>query len=155
MQTILPFPRLFRPAVYQGKKNPANYFEGWYFKLVDATGAHIWSVIPGVSFSDDPHSFVQVIHANSGKTWYNRYDTAAFRFTRDRFSVGVGPNAFSMEKLELDVHNRDLQIRGTLFLEGLHPFPFRILAPGIMGWYSYAPFMECYHGVVSLSLIHI
>ena len=25
-----------------------------------------------------------------------------------------------------------------------------LLSPGIMGWYSYMPFMECYHGLVSL-----
>ncbi len=25
------------------------------------------------------------------------------------------------------------------------------LDPGIMGWYKYVPFMQCYHGVVSLN----
>ena len=150
MQTTLPLPRLFRPAVYQGGKNPENYFEGWYFKLVDAAGKEIWSVIPGISFSGDPHSFVQVIHANSGKTWYIRYDTEAFTFQRNRFFVRVGPCSFSSEKMVLDLEKDDLKIQGTVRLEGFHPFPSTVLAPGIMGWYSYVPFMECYHGVVSM-----
>ena len=30
-------------------------------------------------------------------------------------------------------------------------FPRKILAPGIMGWYSFVPFMECFHGVVSMN----
>jgi len=150
MQTGLPLPRLFRPSVYQGGRNPDHYFEGWYFKLVDAGGNQIWSVIPGVSFSDDPHSFVQVIHANSGKTHYVRYDREAFRYTGNRFSVEIGPNAFTLEKIQLDLDTTDLKISGMVRHEGLHPFPFRLLAPGIMGWYSYVPFMECYHGVVSM-----
>jgi len=150
MQTGLTTPRLFRPSVYQGRKNPANYFEGWYFKLVDAGGDRIWSVIPGVSYSDDPHCFVQVIHANSGKTWYRRHDIQAFSFTQNKFSVKIGPNAFSLEGLQLDLDAGDLRMEGTLRIEGVHPFPFRLLAPGIMGWYSYVPFMECYHGVVSM-----
>jgi hypothetical protein len=150
MQTTLPLPRLFRPAVYQGRRNPENYFEGWYFKLVDAAGKEIWSVIPGISFSGDSHSFVQVIHANSGKSWYIRYEPGAFSFSRNRFSIGVGPSTFSPEKMVLDLETADLKMRGTIHLEGLHPFPSRIMAPGIMGWYSYVPFMECYHGVVSM-----
>jgi len=150
MQARLPLPRLFRPSVYQGGKNPENYFEGWYFKLVNAAGTQIWSVIPGVSFSGDTHSFVQVIHANTGKTWYNRYGPEAFTFSRSRFSVGVGPNTFSSEKMVLDLDMEELEIEGTVFLEELHPYPFRLLAPGIMGWYGYVPFMECYHGVVSM-----
>ncbi|HNL38845.1 MAG TPA: tocopherol cyclase family protein, partial [Saprospiraceae bacterium] len=30
------------------------------------------------------------------------------------------------------------------------PWPRMLGAPGIMGWYSFVPFMECFHGVVSL-----
>jgi tocopherol cyclase len=150
MQTGLPIPRLFRPPVYQGEKNPDKYFEGWYFKLVDATGSQIWSIIPGISFSEDPHSFVQVIHANSGRTHYIRYDREAFRYQGNRFWVGIGPNEFTLEKLLLDLDTGDLKVQGTLLLEEVHPFPFRLWAPGIMGWYSYVPWMECYHGVVSM-----
>ncbi len=73
MQKSALLPRVFRPEVYQGKNNPRNYFEGWYFKLVDATGNHIWSLIPGVAYSKDSHSFIQVIQAQTGQTFYNRY----------------------------------------------------------------------------------
>jgi hypothetical protein len=29
-------------------------------------------------------------------------------------------------------------------------WPVTLISPGIMGWYAWMPFMECYHGVVSL-----
>ena len=41
-------------------------------------------------------------------------------------------------------------MNGELIIDGVHPFPSGILSPGIMGWYGYMPFMECYHGVVSM-----
>ena len=144
------FPRIFRSPVYQGKKKPNNYFEGWYFKLVDARGKNIWSVIPGVSYSDDPHCFVQVIHANAGKTYYFRYPVESFRYSRKEFFVEVGPNEFSSDRISMNINSKELSMNGVLIINGIHPFPSGILSPGIMGWYSYMPFMECYHGVVSM-----
>jgi len=143
-------PRLYRPSVYQGRKNPTNYFEGWYFKLVDSHGDHVWSVIPGVSYSEDTHSFLQVIQANSDKTWYHRYPIESFSYDRKEFTVRIGRNEFSDQKVSLDIEAEDLIVKGELTFGGTHPFPVQLFAPGIMGWYAYVPFMECYHGVVSM-----
>ncbi len=150
MQLWRYFPRIFRPSVYQGSRQPFGYFEGWYFKLIDENGSHIWSVIPGVSYASDPHSFIQVIHANSGQTYYHRYSLEEFRFSRREFLVEVGKSTFSLEGIELELDGEGVAISGQLTFRNTSPFPFRITAPGIMGWYSYVPMMECYHGVVSM-----
>ena len=144
------FPRLYNPPVYQGGKNPKNYFEGWYFKLVDLQGDHIWSLIPGISYAEDTHCFVQVIHANKGKTYYCRYPVEDFSYSTREFSVHVGPNHFSDQLISLDINEDDLVIKGELSIEGIQAFPVNLLAPGIMGWYAFVPLMECYHGVVSM-----
>ncbi|MFO7668672.1 MAG: tocopherol cyclase family protein [Bacteroidales bacterium] len=143
-------PRIYRPEVYQGKKKPANYFEGWYMKLVDGAGDQVWAFIPGVSYSADTHCFIQVIHANSGKTWYLRFPVEDFKSSRRIFHTAIGFNHFSSNGLNLDLILPDLKVRGELIFENPQPFPATFLSPGIMGWYSYAPMMECYHGVVSL-----
>jgi len=143
-------PRLYRPEVYQGKKKPASYFEGWYFKMVDAAGEQIWSFIPGISYSADKHCFVQVIHANSGKTWYLRFPEQEFTSSRRVFQTTIDHNQFSSKGLNLDLSQAGLKVRGEVFFKDTHPFPGTFLSPGIMGWYSYAPRMECYHGVVSM-----
>lgn len=143
-------PRLFRPPVYQGRKHPKRYFEGWYFKFVDAGGDHIWSVIPGISYSGDSHSFVQVIHASTGNSYYIRYPTEAFSYSRRSLLVQVGPNRFTEDHVTLDINHESLHMKGELRMERLRPFPVSLASPGIMGWYSYVPFMECYHGVVSM-----
>lgn len=143
-------PRLFRPPVYQGRKHSNRYFEGWYFKFVDSGGQQIWSVIPGVSFSDDSHSFVQVIHATTGESHYIRFPLDDFSYHRKELFVQVGPNRFTADHVSLDLRSDELRMQGELQLTQRHPFPVTLTAPGIMGWYSYAPFMECYHGVVSM-----
>jgi len=150
MRIRIQLPRIYRPPVYQGKRLPENYFEGWYFKLVDQEKRHIWSVIPGVSFSSDSHSFIQVIHANTGSSHYVRFPIEAFSYKRSEFFVKIGLNEFSDRGISLNIDHTGLDVKGDLQFENTMPFPSGILSPGIMGWYSFVPFMECYHGVVSM-----
>jgi hypothetical protein len=150
MQIHSLLPRLYKPSVYQGKRDPRKYFEGWYFKIVDPGGKQIWSFIPGISYSTDPHCFVQVIHANSGNTYYQRYPLSSFSFERKEFLIRVGNSTFSSSGISLDIEMEGFSVKGDLWFDRIHPYPSSLLAPGIMGWYSYVPLMECYHGVVSM-----
>jgi hypothetical protein len=145
------FPRLFRPSVYQGKSSPKNYFEGWYYKHVDKTGEHIWSIIFGVSHSKDSHSFIQVIEGKSGKTDYLRFKKEDFSYRKDVLEVCIGANKITENYIKLDLQGENFSIKGKIDYSDNSQFPQSILSPGIMGWYSYAPFMECYHGVVSMN----
>ncbi len=145
------FPRLFRPAVYQGKRNPKNYFEGWYYKHVDRSGSEVWSVIFGISHSADSHSFIQVIEGRTGISDYIRFGSDEFSYDTDQLRVSIGKNTITTNSIELSLRGENFSIVGSLSYSGGTPFPQRLLAPGIMGWYTYAPFMECYHGVVSMN----
>jgi hypothetical protein len=131
-----------------GQKPP--FFEGWYYKLIDATEQRRYAVIPGIFLSQDPHAFVQVLDGMTGLTTYHRYPTDMFWAADDRFEVHVGPNRFTANELTLLIDRPEQQISGTLRFGGVTPFPVSVTAPGIMGWYAWVPFMECYHGVVSL-----
>ena len=145
------FPRLFHPPVFQGRKNPRSYFEGWYYKHVDAGGEHIWSIIFGVSWSNDSHSFIQVIEGKTGKTDYVRYPLEDFSYEKKKLNISIGNNRITDSSIDLDLKGEHFEISGSLKYHEPVSFPQKILAPGIMGWYSYAPFMECYHGVVSMN----
>lgn len=142
--------RLYNPPVFQGQRKKINYFEGWYFKLVDPEGKHIWSVIPGVSYSNDSHSFIQLIHANSGLSHYKRFPLETFTFDVREFKIQIGTNFFSDKYLSLDIETEDILLKGELSFIDTQAFPVRLFSPGIMGWYAFVPFMECYHGVVSM-----
>ncbi|MCF8224849.1 MAG: tocopherol cyclase family protein [Bacteroidales bacterium] len=145
------FPRLFHPPVYQGRRNHKNYFEGWYYKHVDLQGKYIWSFIFGVSHSDDPHSFIQVINGKSGDTDYIRFAIEGFSYDRKRLRVSIGNNTITQNHIEMDLSGEKYSIEGQILYNKISLYPQKLLAPGIMGWYTYAPFMECYHGIVSMN----
>ena len=145
--------RTLHPEGYHGRGRSAPFFEGWYFKFVDATEKHRYAVIPGISLGereDGPHSFVQVLDGTTGQTIYRRYPTDAFHAAETRLDVRVGPNHFTAERVELDLTGTELPLRGTLALQGTQPWPVTVPAPGIMGPFAWIPRMECYHGVLSL-----
>ncbi|TAE48110.1 MAG: hypothetical protein EAZ89_15875 [Bacteroidetes bacterium] len=139
---------IWNPTWYQGHHKTRSYFEGWYFKVVNADGTQAFAFIPGIAM--DPagkqHAFVQVLDGKGHKAAYHSYDATAFHAAHDRFEVHVGDNYFSPGHIRLDVPG----MKGELHFEALSPWPSSFLSPGIMGWYSFVPFMQCYHGIVSL-----
>lgn len=147
------FQRILHPAWYHGHRKRAPFFEGWYYKLVDATELHRWAIIPGIFKSDDPgrhHAFIQVLDGLTGQVFYHRVPVERFWAAQDRLEVRVGDSLFTADSLVLDIQSPGQTLHGEVRLRGLTPWPVTLAAPGIMGWYSWVPFMECYHGVLSL-----
>lgn len=139
---------LWHPNEYHGWGRSRRYFEGWYFKLVDPTEQYALAVIPGISMDEHgtQQAFVQLLDGKQCRTAFYDFAGHEFQPSPRRFEVAVGPNRFSGEGLSL--HLPDLS--GQLTFQNLHPWPKMLGAPGIMGWYSFVPFMQCYHGVVSV-----
>ncbi len=144
--------KTWHPDRFQGNRKQNNYFEGWYFKNVTAAGENTISFIPGISLTDgDHHAFVQVINGKTGQTWYFRFPKEAFTFSKNSFAVKIENNHFSANQLEVDLKSETDHITGRLSFDSHTSYPVNLKRPGIMGWYRYVPFMECYHGVVSLN----
>src|SRR6056297_403437 len=143
--------KIWKPHWFQGNRKKNNYFEGWYFKNVSASGKHCWSFIPGVSLNgDDTHAFVQAINGKTGDSWYFRYPLESFSFSSTSFTIKIDQNTFSDRGLYLDIDQNEQTFKGNIEFKNIVGYPATLQRPGIMGWYRYAPFMECYHGVVSL-----
>ncbi len=138
------------PAWFQGYRARPPYFEGWYFKLIDASEQNRYAIIPGIFFGQaDSHAFVQVLDGVTGEVTYHRYPVEAFQAAADSFDVRVGPNRFTLEQIELQIESAERAVSGALHFTGLTPWPVTLISPGIMGWYAWVPQMECYHGVLS------
>jgi len=88
--------------------------------------------------------------ANNCNVNYMRYDVSSFRFNENKFEVEIADNYFSDKELRLNIEDKHLSICGQLSFENIVTFPKNILRPGIMGPFSFVPFMECYHGIVNL-----
>ncbi|MBP1744505.1 MAG: hypothetical protein H6Q58_1483 [Firmicutes bacterium] len=146
--------KLLKPEIFQGKHKNKNYFEGWYFKLSDERGGAILAVIPGVSFGEnegDKHAFIQVLDESNRISHYIRYDISSFCYSQTDFSISIGSSSFGRNGICLDIDEGGVRIRGSLEFKNIVPFPKTIYNPGIMGPFSFIPFMECCHGVVNIS----
>lgn len=141
------------PAAYHGHQRRPPFFEGWYFKLIDADERRRYAVIPGVFLNADPtqaHAFVQVLDGLSGASAYHTFPLSDFHAAETTFDVQIGPNRFSSQQITLQLESGPLALRGECRFLNPQPWPVTLRSPGIMGWYGWLPFMECYHGVVSL-----
>jgi hypothetical protein len=147
------FRTTMNPACYHGHGRKPPFFEGWYFKIVDATENHRYAVIPGISLGRDAssqHAFIQVLDGRTGRVTYHEYPVETFQAAERIFDLRIGPNRFTSDSISLDIQGTERAVRGQLNFRGLAPWPVTLGSPGIMGWYAWIPSMECYHGVVSL-----
>lgn len=139
---------LWNPEMYHGWGKKRNFFEGWYFKMISPDGEKAIAIIPGISMDnqENRHAFVQVFDGTEKEAFYHTFEEKDFRPSEKDFALELGSSFFSPSRICLDLP----EVKGELHFHNLCPWPKMLGAPGIMGWYGFVPFMECYHGVVSL-----
>lgn len=147
--------KLGNTEIFRGNHKKNKYFEGWYFKMVSANELHIMSVIPGISISksgEEQHAFIQLIDGTTAQTQYFTYPISDFSFSRKEFAVKIADNYFSKEKIVLNLSDSISNVSGKVEMFNRVDLKSNtFMNPGIMGWYRFVPFMQCYHGVVSLT----
>ena len=143
-------------SIFQGNKKTKKYFEGWYFKMVSEDEKSILSIIPGISLSENSsaqHSFIQIINGKTGQTNYIKYPIEDFYYSKNDFLIQIGNNSFSKDSISLNIANGHVNLIGKITMQN----HVELITDKsnerkkIMGWYYKVPFMECYHGVVSLN----
>ncbi len=139
---------LFNPERFQGWGKKRNYFEGWYFKILSTDEENAFALIPGVSMDTkgNRHSFVQFLDGRKKTSEYHKFEYDDFSASPKRFQVSVGDNRFSDSNLSVNLNG----LKGELNFSGNVPWPKTWYSPGIMGPYTFVPFMQCYHGIVSM-----
>lgn len=145
--------KIWAPEVFQGGNKTKKYFEGWYYKIIDKTEKYIFAIIPGVSMGEDKassHAFIQIIDGVSMDTHYYKYNIKDFNFSKKTNEAHLGENQFNDKNMILNIDSDNRKITGSLYFENLVRWPVSLTFPGAMGWYRFVPFMECYHGIVSM-----
>lgn len=139
---------LWRPEMYHGWGKSSSYFEGWYVKMIDSTRSHAFAVIPGISLGEngENHAFIQVLDGIAKKSYYYKFPVSDFKPDAYDFSLKLGNNFFSKDEVMLDLPI----IKGHIQFKNRVNWPSSFFSPGVMGWYSFVPLMECYHGVISM-----
>ena len=113
--------------------------------------SNVLSFIPGVSLTrKDPHSFIQVIDGISGQSEYVNYPLADFKWNKKKLYLKIGDSEFTEKWINLKIENENIKVAGRIDFHNITKYPNNLFSPGIMGWYSFIPFMECKHAVVSV-----
>ena len=139
---------LLNPDQFQGEGKTKRYFEGWYFKVVNEDQSVAFAIIPGVAMDEEGHkqAFIQVLDGKKQTAHYHKFDFESFISSKKEFCISIGKNSFTANHLELDLPG----ISGRLEFTNPAPWPKPWYSPGIMGPFAFVPFMECYHGIISM-----
>ena len=145
---------IFNPNLYHGKHKNKNFFEGWYFKIVDKKNDYKLAIIPGISYGNNEnehHSFIQVLNGKESYFKYLSYDIDDFRYNNSKFRICIHSNIFTLQGMNLSIDYNDINIHGNIVFKNLVKWPDNIINPGSMGFYNYLKFMECYSQVCALN----
>lgn len=140
------------PDLFQGEKylnTNKNYFEGWYFKHANKQGGI--SFIPGININDEgKKAFIQVITNNS--SYFVDYNINDFKFSSEPFCIEIKNNFFSKKGIHIDIKDdmQNLDIYGDIKYTNSKNINTTSFNPNIMGPFSYIPFMECNHAILSM-----
>jgi len=143
------------PEVFQGEKNlkrKKNYFEGWYFKNTNKN--YGISFIPGININNNnKNDFIQIITTDS--SYFIDYDINDFEFSYEPFYIKIGNNYFSKDGIIIDINDKkhSLIIKGNIKYSNNKNININLFNPNIMGPFSYIPFMECNHAILSMKSI--
>jgi tocopherol cyclase len=139
---------LFNPNQFQGAGKERRYFEGWYFKVVSQDEAAAFAVIPGIAMDETgrKQAFIQVLDGKLHTSLYHQFDFESFAASKTEFRISIGNNSFTEKYIDINLPG----MSGRLEFSNLVPWPKPFYSPGIMGPYAFVPFMECYHGIVSM-----
>jgi len=143
------------PEVFQGEKNlkrKKNYFEGWYFKNTNKN--YGISFIPGININNNnKNDFIQIITTDS--SYFIDYDINDFEFSYEPFYIKIGNNYFSKDGIIIDINDKkhSLIIKGNIKYSNNKNININLFNPNIMGPFSYIPFMECNHAIISIKSI--
>ncbi|QOR36528.1 hypothetical protein IMX26_06890 [Clostridium sp. 'deep sea'] len=123
------------------KKN-CNYFEGWYYRLINPVSKKSLAFIPGISLGKDKHAFIQLL-TSDGLIDYYRFPVNQFSYKKP-LTIKIADNFFNKKALEVNLNGVN-KISGSLKLTDIQPLSFNLMGP-----FALLPNLPCYHGVISM-----
>ncbi len=140
------------PDVFQGESKlntDKMYFEGWYYKNTNSNEGIAF--IPGINIDKkDRNAFIQVITRNS--SYFINYNINDFEFNLSPFYIKIGNSTFSKDGINIDIkdNTQNIRINGEIKYKNSININTNFLSPNVMGPFSYIPFMECNHAILSM-----
>jgi hypothetical protein len=140
---------IWNPELYHGWGKKNKFFEGWYYKIVSKEEDYAYAFIPGIAMDENglKQAFIQILDGKKLKSNYIKFSFDKFKANPLDHDLRIGNNRFKSNSIKLDLP----EIKGKLLFSDLTPWSKSFFSPGIMGPFSFLPFMECYHGILSMN----
>jgi hypothetical protein len=74
-----------------------------------------------------------IFDGDKGDVFYERFEVQQFSCSTSSYSLHIGSNYFSSEKIILDIESEALIIKGQVTADNLKPWPVTLFEPG---WYG-------------------
>lgn len=90
---------IWKPEIFHGRRKKKDFFEGWYFKMVDYSEKRAYAVIPGVSIARDSlksHAFIMFLDARAQKMNYFRYSLDDMKAGDKKFELIIGESFLAL-----------------------------------------------------------
>ncbi|TFG18309.1 MAG: hypothetical protein EU531_00630 [Promethearchaeota archaeon] len=143
------------PEAFQGNLKKNNYYEGWYNKIVDKNTKYSYAFIPTIAInrkSKSSQAFIQILNGQTGRMHYIRHQLKKFEnLSNNEFAIRIDKCYFSTNGFILDIDRDDMKIKGNIRYNNTTLWPRSFLQPNVMGILNYVPFLETYHGIVSMN----
>ena len=129
---------------FTGKYKRKRYFEGWYVKL---TGADKKTIALIISYHADRQGTEYAMLQVAGKNGFcEKIAASDFSADEDHFNVKLGKSVVNCRGLDIDFSQNGHSVKGKITFGKMLP-----LKRDIMGPFASFPFMECKHGVISMT----
>ena len=140
---------IWNPELYHGWGKKKRFFEGWYYKIVSKDEKSAFAFIPGVAMDQNGNkqAFIQFLDGIKSTSQYIKFPFEEFRANPKKHIIEIDKNRFTTNSINLNLQN----IKGELRFDSVTPWSNSFFSPGIMGPFSFIPFMECYHGIISMN----
>lgn len=129
---------------FHGQNKQHRFFEGWYLK--HEKDGHVLALIPAYHVDEQGRASASVQIITPASSDVVRFPSTAFGAADKRFFVRVGENEFSDLGMKIDLKGKHFSVRGRLRYT-----PFQQPRYDMMGPFRHLHFLECNHGVLSLS----
>lgn len=126
-----------------------NYFENWYFRLVDANKEKVVEILVGKSMGEKgTEAFIQIMGEGIEEPICMTYPVEKMINTQK--GIQIEENSFGAEGIELNLSSEKFSLKGEMSFHHHKMLKQSFWLPGLMGPFKYLPFLESYHEVICL-----
>lgn len=129
---------------FHGRNKKSSYFEGWYLK--HQSGEDTVCFIPAFHVDERGERSASLQVIVNEKTGFMEYPASRFYASESGFYCHIGNSRFSINGIEVDFECEGMRVKGKIEYSQVKP-PKK----DIMGPFAAVPFMQCYHGILSMS----